>query len=90
MKLRSLILGMSFVCHGMCFGDAIPLLEDSSQNMEYRLEVANSSLHALHCLLPRIQQIIHDDPNKACDLICNAMKFLENAERCLYTGSDVK
>lgn len=85
MKLCSLILCMSFVCHGLCFGDEIPFFEDNYKNMEYRLEVANSSLHALHGLLPRIQQIIHDDPNKACDLICNAMKFLENAERCLYT-----
>jgi phage baseplate assembly protein W len=78
-----ILVTMCLCLQGFCFGSEIPLLQDTPQNIEYRISVANSSLHALHALLPRIQNTIHDDPNKACDLICNAMKFLMNAEACL-------
>ena len=88
MKILSFVLALTLLFQGLCFSEKIPLLEDAIDNIEYRIDMANSSLQMLHGLLPRIQTIIYSNPDKACDLICNAMKVLINAEECLYNGRD--
>lgn len=66
--------------------EPIRFMDDSVKNMEERLQTANSSLYAVHTLLPRIQTLIHKDPEKATDLVFKAFKFLTNAEACLYNN----
>lgn len=90
MKKGILFAFCCLVLQGFAYANEVPLFQDSEENQEYRVEVANSSIRAAHLTLARIQQLAHNDPDKACDLVCNAVKYLINAESCLYTGSDVK
>ena len=90
MKKGVLFALCCLVLQGFAYANEVPLFQDSEENQVYRVEVATSSLCAVHTTLVRIQQLAHSDPDKACDLVCNALKYLINAESCLYTGSDVK
>lgn len=88
-KIVLLVMGC-LMLQGFSYANQIPIFEDTTENQVYRVEVATSSLHAVHCTLVRIQQLAHSDPDKAADLCFNAIKYLMNAESCLYTWSDVK
>lgn len=87
MRISFFILTICLLFQGLCLASDVPLLQDTPVHIDYRLSVANSNLHALHNLLPRIQSTIPQDPEKACDLICNAMKYLVNIEEALGTTS---
>lgn len=84
MKLSVFFSTIGLILQSFCFADGVPLFNDSLDNQEYRIEVALSNVKAAHLTLARIQKLAHEDPNKACDLACTAVKYLMNAEECLY------
>jgi hypothetical protein len=85
MKLSVFFAMCGVVLQTVCFASPVPLLEDSPENQQKRLETALGSVRAAHLTLARIQNLTHDDPDKAADLCFNAIKFLVNAEDALRT-----
>lgn len=59
------------------------ILVSSSLIAESDIDIALSSIHAAEDVIVRVQLLTHSDPDKACDLCLNAMKFLWNAEYAL-------
>lgn len=69
-------------------GFPTPLLQESSYKIQYRISVANSNIKKLKEIIPIIQNEIKNDPQKAQDLCCTAMKFAMNIERCLMNSEE--
>ena len=83
MKMFGFIALGALSATALCFANVVPISKDTPENQEYRVEIALSSIRAAHLTLARIQQLTHDDPDKAADLCGNAVKYLMNAESCL-------
>jgi hypothetical protein len=90
MKLPIFFAASLMLFQSLGFASSTPILEDTEENQQKRVEMALSSVRAAHITFARIQHLVHDDPDKAADLCFNGIKFLMNAEGALYTGSEVK
>lgn len=63
--------------------------DDTIENQRYRLSVANANLEAVRETISYIQMILNKEPERASDLICVSMKYLNCAMDCL-NDNDVK
>lgn len=77
------------IISGICFAQEKFFFDDTTENQRYRLSVANANLEAVRETISYIQMILNKEPERAIDLICVSMKYLNCAMDCL-NDNDVK